>query len=123
MVDTLVFVHESVHSAMDDLAKQHAGRATYVTPRHYLDFIKHYHHLINEKIEQLEDQQRHLNTGLKQLKDTEEQVQTLGEQLKVKNKDLAIKTEEAKQKLKQIFDDQVLRVLGVLCVRRPCRGD
>lgn len=59
-----MYVHESVHEAMDMLARQHAGRATYVTPRHYLDFIKHYHTLFNEKREHLEDQQRHLNQGL-----------------------------------------------------------
>merc|ERR1712228_473785 len=79
-------------------------RSTFVTPRHYLDLIHHFVALFDEKRQQLEDQQKHLNTGLKALAETEEEVaqrqveldakETL-EQMMVAEKDASTKRTEA----------------------------
>lgn len=106
IVNTLVYVHESVREAMEFMAKQRAGRSTYVTPRHFLDFIKHYEKLFHDKREQIEDQQRHLNQGLRQLNTTREQVLILKEELRHKETELEVKTKAANEKLNQMLFDQ-----------------
>jgi dynein heavy chain 1 len=62
VISTLVYVHASVGEMNKRLLKQQ-GRQNYVTPRHYLDFINHFVRLINEKRDELEEQQLHLNIG------------------------------------------------------------
>jgi len=106
VVRSLVYVHESVQKAMLQFAKQNSGRATYVTPRHYLDFIKHYSALFKEKREQLEEQQRHLNSGLKKLRETQEEVLKLKGALTVKNTELSRLRTQANAKLEEIMRDK-----------------
>jgi dynein heavy chain 1 len=102
VVSTLVYVHESVRDAMQQYAKAHGGRAAHVTPRHYLDFIKHYAFLFNEKRTQLEEQQRHLNTGLRKLRETQDQGLSLREALQKKDVELKEKERVANEKLEQV---------------------
>jgi dynein heavy chain 1 len=106
IVKMLVYVHESVRDMMETLARLHAGRSSYVTPRHFLDFIRHYHQLCGDKREQLEDQQRHLTKGLSQIRQTEEQVLQLRSALTKKNEELEAKTKLANEKLNQMLLDQ-----------------
>jgi dynein cytoplasmic 1 heavy chain len=106
VVSTMVFVHESVHEATIALGKQRAGRTVYVTPRHYLDFIKHYHSLFNQKHEQLQDQQRHLRKGLRQLQETEAHVLELRTKLNEQKVQLNQKNEQANEKLSQMLENQ-----------------
>jgi len=101
-----VYIHESVQQAMVHLAKTHAGRSTYVTPRHYLDFIKQYAGLFNEKRGQLEEQQKHLNTGLRKLRETQEEVLKMKEALTLKDAELKEKERIANEKLEQILVSQ-----------------
>ena len=82
------------------------GRQNYVTPRHYLDFINHYVRLVNEKRDELEEQQLHLNIGLQKLRDTEQQVKDLQISLAQISKDLETKNKQAEEKLKQMVEDQ-----------------
>merc|ERR1712228_829863 len=70
---TIVQFHQMVEKVMEYLANNMV-RSTFVTPRHYLDLIHHFVALFDEKRQQLEDQQKHLNTGLKALAETEEEV-------------------------------------------------
>jgi len=107
VVSTLVFVHESVTAANAALSAAHAGgRSSHVTPRHYLDFIKHYATLFNEKRSSLEEQQRHLNTGLRKLAETSDEVLKLQSALQVKDGELRDKRKLANDKLEQIMQDQ-----------------
>lgn len=62
--------------------------------------------MINEKREQLEEEQLHLNIGLKKLRDTEQQVKDLQINLAQKNRELEEKNELANVKLKQMVTDQ-----------------
>ena len=82
------------------------GRQNYVTPRHYLDFINHFVRLINEKRDELEEQQLHLNIGLQKLRDTEQNVKELQVNLAAIGKELETKNKQAEEKLKQMVEDQ-----------------
>ncbi|CAG8454634.1 4044_t:CDS:10, partial [Ambispora gerdemannii] len=105
IVNAFVFVHQSLYEINAKLSKRQ-GRYNYVTPRHYLDFINHYVRLFNEKREDLEEQQRHLNIGLEKLRDTVIKVEELRKSLAIKNKELEAKNAEAEAKLKIMVADQ-----------------
>ncbi len=105
VVSSMVFVHNSIDDANKRLAKR-TGRVNYLTPRHYLDFIKHFVTLLGEKRNDLEESQLHLNVGLQKLKETEEQVSTLQASLNAKNKELEAKNLLSQEKLKQMMADQ-----------------
>ena len=62
--------------------------------------------LFNEKKDELEDQQRHLNVGLDKLRDTVNQVEELRRSLASKNTQLEAKNNEANLKLRQMVSDQ-----------------
>src|SRR5205085_12692079 len=105
IVNAFVFVHQSLYEINAKLSKRQ-GRYNYATPRHYLDFINHYVRLFNEKREDLEEQQRHLNIGLEKLRDTVIKVEELRKSLAIKNKELADKNEQANTKLNIMVKDQ-----------------
>ena len=107
VVNTMVYMHKSVQSAMKRFAEARNLRATFVTPRHYLDFIQHYKQLFVEKRELFEEQQMHLRSGLKKLRQTEETVATMRTELNLKNEELKKKEREAKQKMEQIQKDSI----------------
>jgi len=62
--------------------------------------------LFNEKKEELEDQQRHLNVGLDKLRETVSQVSELRKSLASKSSQLESKNAEANLKLRQMVSDQ-----------------
>ena len=67
IVNAMVHIHYSVQKTNDRLERQQ-GITTYLTPRHYLDFVTQFGKLFREKREDLEEQQRHLNVGLEKLR-------------------------------------------------------
>ena len=105
VVNAMVHVHHSLQGLNYRLLKQQ-GRVTYLTPRHYLDFVAQYVRLFNEKREGLEEEQRHLNVGLEKLRDTVEKVRDLRASLAQKKKQLEIKDAEANEKLQRMIADQ-----------------
>ncbi|KAI8361054.1 dynein heavy chain [Mortierella sp. GBAus27b] len=105
IVNAFVFVHQSMYEINAKLSKR-TGRRGYVTPRHYLDFIRHYVRLYNEKREDLEEQQRHLNVGLDKLKDTVVKVEELRVSLASKEKELENKNRQANEKLQSMIAGQ-----------------
>jgi dynein heavy chain 1 len=105
VVNATVFVHQSMQRITAKLAKRQ-GKYNHITPRHFLDFINHYVRLFNEKKEELEDQQRHLNVGLDKLKETVDQVEDLRISLAAKRTQLESKNAEANMKLRQMVADQ-----------------
>ena len=62
--------------------------------------------LYNEKRQDLEEQQLHLNVGLQKIRETVEQVEELQASLSVKKNELEQKNTLANQKLKQMVHDQ-----------------
>jgi dynein heavy chain 1, cytosolic len=105
VVNAMVFIHESVHEVNNDI-RQRKGTVTYLTPRHYLDFVNHYVRLYVEKRDDLEEQQRHLNVGLEKLNDTVKKVSELRASLADKQRQLERTNTEANAKLQQMVADQ-----------------
>ncbi|KAM0751755.1 hypothetical protein T439DRAFT_218203 [Meredithblackwellia eburnea MCA 4105] len=105
VINALVFVHQSMYETNAKLSRRQ-GRTNFATPRHYLDFINQYVRLFNEKRDELEEQQRHLNVGLDKLRTTVVQVEELRKSLAVKRTQLESKNEEANEKLKTMVADQ-----------------
>ena len=105
VINALVFVHSSMYETNAKLARRQ-GRTNYVTPRHYLDFINQYVRIFNEKRDELEEQQRHLNVGLDKLRTTVIQVEELRKSLAIKRTQLENKNVEANDKLKRMVEDQ-----------------
>ena len=70
---------------------QNNNRQMYMSPRDYLDFIQHFVDIFQDKREELEDQQLHLNVGLNKLRDTQQQVTELQQSLGQKEVDLKAK--------------------------------
>ncbi|KAI7931816.1 dynein heavy chain [Pyricularia oryzae] len=105
VVNSMVHVHQSLHQFNAKLLKQQ-GRITFLTPRHYLDFVAQYVKLYNEKREDLEEQQRHLNVGLEKLRDTVDKVRDLRVSLAEKKTQLEKKDAEANAKLQIMVKDQ-----------------
>jgi dynein heavy chain 1 len=107
VVNAMVYIHYSLHRFNSKLLKQQ-GRVTFLTPRHFLDFVAQYVKLYNEKREDLEDQQRHLNVGLEKLRDTVDKVRDLRVSLAEKTEQLKHKDAEANEKLQRMIADQQL---------------
>ncbi|KKA28538.1 hypothetical protein TD95_002241 [Thielaviopsis punctulata] len=105
VVNSMVYIHYSLQRFNSRLLKQQ-GKITFLTPRHFLDFVAQYVKLYREKREDLEEQQRHLNAGLEKLKDTVEKVRDLRVSLADKKAQLDRKGAEADEKLKRMLADQ-----------------
>ncbi|KAI9836369.1 MAG: hypothetical protein M1819_001398 [Sarea resinae] len=105
VVNSMVYIHYSLQHFNQRLLKQQ-HRKTFLTPRHFLDFVAQYVKLYNEKREDLEEQQRHLNVGLEKLRDTVDKVRDLRTSLAEKKKQLEKKDAEANEKLQRMVADQ-----------------
>ena len=105
VINSMVYIHYSLQRFNIKLLKQQ-GKVTYLTPRHFLDFVAQYVKLYNEKREDLEEQQRHLNVGLEKLRDTVDKVRDLRISLAEKKGQLERKDAEANEKLQRMVADQ-----------------
>jgi dynein heavy chain 1 len=105
VINAMVAVHHSLRAKNDKLQKTQS-RKMYLTPRHFLDFVAQYVKLYNEKREDLEEQQRHLNVGLEKLHETFDKVKELRSSLAEKQTQLTKKNAEANEKLKGMLEDQ-----------------
>ena len=105
VINSMVYIHHSLHHFNRRLYKQQ-NRTTFLTPRHFLDFVAQYVRLFDEKREDLEEQQRHLNVGLEKLRDTVDKVRDLRISLAQKKSQLEKKDAEANEKLQRMIADQ-----------------
>ncbi|KAB8342928.1 hypothetical protein FH972_022525 [Carpinus fangiana] len=105
VVNAMVYIHHSLHQFNTRLQRQQ-NKVTFLTPRHFLDFVAQYQRLFSDKREDLEEQQRHLNVGLEKLKDTVEKVRELRKSLASKKSQLEVKDKEANEKLQSMINDQ-----------------
>jgi len=105
VVNAMVYVHLSMHKVVGKLLAQQ-GRLTYVTPRHFLDFVAQYIKLYDQKREELEEEQRHLNVGLDKLKETVDEVRDLRKSLSTSKAQLQAKDAQANDKLQKMIVDQ-----------------
>jgi dynein heavy chain 1 len=105
LVNSIVYIHNSVVEINKKLRKA-AKKFNFITPRDFLDFIKHFIELHKGKKEKLEEQQYHLNLGLGKLKETEETVLELQKSLDKYKNELEIKEKEANVKLNLMVQKQ-----------------
>ena len=87
VINTIVGMHNTVREFNKKLSKS-AKKFNFITPRDFLDFIKHFVELYREKKSLLEEQQFHLNVGLSKLKETESQVKEMQGSLDTKRREL-----------------------------------
>lgn len=105
IVGCITYIHNSVVTTNAKLAKS-AKKYNYITPRDFLDFIKHFVNLYGEKKSELEEQQLHLNTGLGKLRETEDTVKNMQASLAAKRKELELKEQQANEKLQLMVAEQ-----------------
>jgi dynein heavy chain 1 len=105
IVNGMVHVHHSLRSFNDRLKRQQ-NKTTFLTPRQFLDFVAQFVKLFNEKRDDLEEQQRHLNVGLDKLRETVDKVSELKKSLAEKKSELEKKDAEASEKLQRMVADQ-----------------
>ena len=105
VVNSMVHVHHSLRRFNDRLQRQQ-NKKTYLTPRQFLDFVAQFVKLFNEKRDDLEEQQRHLNVGLEKLHETVDKVSELKKSLAEKKSELEKKDAEASEKLQRMVADQ-----------------
>ena len=105
IVNSMVHVHHSL-AHFNKRLKAQQNKTTYLTPRQFLDFVAQFVKLFNEKRDDLEEQQRHLNVGLDKLRETVEKVSELKKSLAEKKSELEKKDAEAGEKLQSMLRDQ-----------------
>ena len=104
IVDSITSYHMIIKDLNDKLMKN-AKKFNYITPRDFLDFIKHFINLQKEKSEELNEQQVHINKGLQKIIETENTVNELKQSLAVKKIELDKKQIETKAKFEKIMED------------------
>ena len=105
IVDSITSYHIVIKELNEKLSKN-AKKFNYITPRDFLDFIKHFINLQKEKNDELNEQKTHINKGLQKIIQTEKTVNELKQSLAIKGKELDKKQEEAKIKFQKIMEDQ-----------------
>ena len=105
LVDSITSYHMIIKDLNEKLSKN-AKKFNYITPRDFLDFIRHFTNLQKEKSEELNEQQVHINKGLQKIVETEQTVSELKESLAIKSVELEKKQKETKIKFNQIMEDQ-----------------
>ena len=104
IVDSITSYHIVIKDLNDKLSKN-AKKFNYITPRDFLDFIKHFTNLQKEKSDELNEQKTHINKGLQKIIQTEKTVNELKQSLAIKGKELDKKQEETKLKFDKIMED------------------
>jgi dynein heavy chain 1 len=105
IVELIVRIHKSV-CRLNEKLRASGKKFNYMTPRDYLDFIRHFKNLAHEKRSDLTEQQTHLNNGLSSLKNTEIKVSELKVNLAKYDQELEQKKIEADKKLEVIMQQQ-----------------
>mmetsp|Transcript_20729 Transcript_20729/g.31810 ORF Transcript_20729/g.31810 Transcript_20729/m.31810 type:complete len:419 (+) Transcript_20729:9298-10554(+) len=98
-----------MHIAVRDVNKKlmkSAKKFNYITPRDFLDFIKHFIEIKDSKKEELVELQGHLNRGLDKLRESEDEVVQLQATLKVYKEDLQIQEKAAEEKMGTMLNEQ-----------------
>lgn len=103
--NAFVYVHQTLHKIYERMRKRNQP-VTYITPRHYLDFINQYVKLFHEKCSELQEEQRHLTVGLNRINETVEQVEEMQSSLKIKSAELEAKNREAQLKMENIIQNR-----------------
>ena len=98
-----------LHIAVRDVntkLQRSAKKFNFITPRDFLDFIRHFIELKGVKQSELVELQGHLNRGLEKLKETEDEVQQMQATLQGYQADLQVQEAAARTKLESMMQEQ-----------------
>ncbi len=109
IVNAITNFHVNVKDLNIKLMKG-AKKFNYITPRDFLDFIRHFINIQKEKNDELNEQQAHINKGLSKINDTEEKVNEMKQNLIQKKLELADKNIEVNEKLDKIKKDSAYAI-------------
>jgi len=101
IIEFFPFSYEAVNQ-LSQTYIQEERRFAYSTPKSFLELLKLYVIMLEQKVDSLEDKKQRLSSGLIKLRNTQESVANLEEELKVK----AIVVQEKAQKA-DVFADEV----------------
>lgn len=104
LTNSIVYIHKC--AIEKSLTTASSEKSHVVSPGDFLDFLKRFVEIFNEKSEELEDQQRHFNVGLDKLRDTVLKVRELKASLAQKKSQLEVKSQEAKEMLRHMVAEQ-----------------
>lgn len=104
LVNAMVYIHKYAIEKSNSFSI--GEKRNVVSPGDFLEYLRHFADIFNEKSEELEDQQRHFNVGLDKLRDTVLKVRDLKTNLAEKKSQLENKSQEAKEMLRQMISDQ-----------------
>lgn len=92
-------------------------RQTHVTPKSYLSFIDGYKTIYKEKLAQISELARRMNTGLDKLIEASESVSELSKELVIKEKDLEVASKKADKvsSLTKILIQSFKQMLSSIC--------
>lgn len=107
LAETIVAIHETVVELNARLQKE-GKRYNFLTPRDFLDFIRHFIRLVEEKKAESLENTKHLKVGLTKLKETEEQVAELQASLAGKEVELHGKNKQAEEKMQLMVMQQAV---------------
>lgn len=107
VVAAMVSLHRIAMVTADEAALEPSSIArTFLSPRDYLALIQNFVSCINDRREEVEDEQLHVNAGLDKLRQTQENVAELKAGLGAKTAELRDKETLANEKLQEMVADQ-----------------
>jgi len=107
VVAALSEIHNIVKATAEELATSASvSSRTYLSPRDYLALIHNFVSCLNQRRQEVEEEQLHVNAGLTKLRQTQENVAELETGLSVKKAALREKETLANAKLQQMVADQ-----------------
>lgn len=101
----MVLIHQEIRAVNKGLKKQ-AQINNVISPRDFMDFIRHFQRLVQEKTKTFQETEGHYGEGIRTIEQTENSVSVLRQELTVFSQELEIKKENANIKLEQIIDQK-----------------
>jgi dynein heavy chain 1 len=99
-------MHDHVYLLNEKLRASAGNRGTFITPRHFLDFIEQFRKLFKDKKTATHELQRHLQGGLGKLRDTAQKVNEQQLLLREKEIVLAESSLKAQKMLSALIDEK-----------------
>jgi len=100
-------VHKSIKE-MNELFFMQERRYNYTTPKSYLELIKFYSNIVNEKSDEIENQVNRLQKGLDIVKRTGEQIAVLKKEIEVKSAEVKIQVDKTNEFLVELNAQTIL---------------
>lgn len=95
-------IHQCTSELNTTLRARHANTGTFITPRHFIDFVTYFVKLFEEKCSDSLEQQQHLRNGLKKLDETSRDIEEQRRKLQKSELEIAESNKSAQLMLDRI---------------------